>query len=113
MAPSWSGDCSWRSFCASADTRQLLAAGHVEDALSANGALDQHLGGALVGNLANPARASGARVGMEKQLYRDAFPQGVSLVLYDLTSVYFEGEGPLGISRYGHSRDHRSDRPQV
>jgi len=50
---------------------------------------------------------------MEKQLYRDAFPQGVSLVLYDLTSVYFEGEGPAGLSRYGHSGDHRSDRPQV
>jgi transposase len=56
---------------------------------------------------------TGRWVGMEKQLYRDAFPQGVSLVLYDLTSVYFEGDGPLGISRYGHSRDHRSDRPQV
>src|ERR1019366_9578097 len=65
MAPSWSKDCSWRSFCSSADTRQLLAAGHVEDALSANGALDQHLGGALVGNLANPARASGARMGTQ------------------------------------------------
>ena len=56
---------------------------------------------------------NGRWVGLEKQLYRDAFPQGVSLVLYDLTSVYFEGEGPAGISRYGHSRDHRSDRPQV
>jgi transposase len=56
---------------------------------------------------------TGRWVGMEKQLYRDAFPQGVSLVLYDLTSVYFEGDGPLGISQYGHSRDHRSDRPQV
>jgi transposase len=30
-----------------------------------------------------------------------------------LTSVYFEGNGPEHISRYGHSRDHRSDRPQV
>jgi transposase len=56
---------------------------------------------------------TGRWVGMEKQLYRDAFPQGVSLVLYDLTSVYFEGDGPPGISQYGHSRDHRSDRPQV
>jgi transposase len=27
--------------------------------------------------------------------------------------VYFEGDGPQHISRYGHSRDHRSDRPQV
>jgi len=50
---------------------------------------------------------------LERQLYQQSFPQGVSLVLYDLTSVYFEGDGPQGIGRYGHSRDHRSDRPQV
>jgi hypothetical protein len=56
---------------------------------------------------------NGRWVPMEKHLYQQGFPQGVSLVLYDLTSVYFEGEGPVGISRYGHSRDHRSDRPQV
>jgi hypothetical protein len=56
---------------------------------------------------------NGRWVPMEKQLYAQGFPQGVSLVLYDLTSVYFEGNGPAGISRYGHSRDHRSDRPQV
>jgi len=52
-------------------------------------------------------------VSLEKQLYAQSFPQGVSLVLYDLTSVYFEGEGPADLSQYGHSRDHRSDRPQV
>lgn len=56
---------------------------------------------------------TGRWVPLEQRLYRQSFPQGVSLVLYDLTSVYFEGEGPHGISRYGHSRDHRSDRPQV
>jgi len=56
---------------------------------------------------------TGRWVGMEKRLYTTGFPQGVSLVLYDLTSVYFEGDGPSGISHYGHSRDHRSDRPQV
>ena len=56
---------------------------------------------------------TGRWVGMEKRLYTTGFPQGVSLVLYDLTSVYFEGDGPWGISHYGHSRDHRSDRPQV
>lgn len=56
---------------------------------------------------------SGRWVPLEQQLYQKSFPQGVSLVLYDLSSVYFEGEGPLGLSRYGHSRDHRSDRPQV
>jgi transposase len=56
---------------------------------------------------------TGRWVSLEKQLYTQSFPQGVSLVLYDLTSVYFEGDGPCGISHYGHSRDHRSDRPQV
>lgn len=56
---------------------------------------------------------SGRWVNLEKRLFSQGFPQGVSLVLYDLTSVYFEGEGPSGISRYGHSRDHRADRPQV
>lgn len=56
---------------------------------------------------------NGQWVGIEKQLFRCSFPQGVSLVLYDLTSVYFEGDGPAGTSQYGHSRDHRSDRPQV
>jgi transposase len=56
---------------------------------------------------------TGRWVPVERQLYQQSFPRGVSLVLYDLTSVYFEGNGPRGISRYGHSRDHRSDRPQV
>ena len=56
---------------------------------------------------------TGRWVPVEQQLYAKSFPQGVSLVLYDLSSVYFEGDGPLGLSRYGHSRDHRSDRPQV
>jgi transposase len=56
---------------------------------------------------------NGRWVGIEKQLYEQSFPQGISLVLYDLTSVYFEGDGPRGTSQYGHSRDHRSDRPQV
>ncbi len=56
---------------------------------------------------------TGRWVPMEKQLFGQSFPQGVSLVLYDLSSVYFEGEGPAGISRYGHSSDHRPDRPQV
>jgi len=56
---------------------------------------------------------NGHWVPVEKQLYQESFPQGVSLVLYDLTSVYFEGQGPAHLSRYGHSRDHRSDRPQV
>lgn len=56
---------------------------------------------------------SGEWVGTEKALYARAFQGSVQLVLYDLTSVYFEGKGPFGIGRYGHSRDHRKDRPQV
>lgn len=50
---------------------------------------------------------------LEKSLAAGAFKQPVSLVLYDLTSVYFEGAGPDHIARYGHSRDHRGDRPQI
>src|SRR5438876_4619316 len=56
---------------------------------------------------------NGHWVEMEKGLYQEAFPQGVRLALYDLTSTYFEGRGPQGLAQYGHSRDHRSDRPQV
>ena len=37
---------------------------------------------------------NGHWVSLEKQLYQRAFPQAVRLVLYDLTSVYFEGKGP-------------------
>ncbi len=56
---------------------------------------------------------TGQWVGTEKALFARAFPGSVQLVLYDLTSVYFEGKGPLRLARFGHSRDHRSDRPQV
>jgi transposase len=56
---------------------------------------------------------NGHWVGIEKALYGQAFPQRVSLVLYDLTSVYFEGKGPFGAGAYGYSRDHRPERPQV
>jgi transposase len=56
---------------------------------------------------------NGHWVGLEKQLYQRAFAQSVRLVLYDLTSVYFEGNGPAHLARYGHSRDHRADRPQI
>lgn len=50
---------------------------------------------------------------LEKALYQKAFPEPVRLVLYDLTSVYFEGHGPVRLGRYGHSRDHRPDRRQI
>ena len=56
---------------------------------------------------------NGQWVSLEKQLYQRAFPQAVRLVLYDLTSVYFEGKGPDYLAQYGHSRDHRGDRLQI
>ena len=56
---------------------------------------------------------NGQWVALEKRLYQNAFPAGVRLILYDLSSVYFEGKGPPKLSRFGHSSDHRSDRPQV
>jgi len=56
---------------------------------------------------------NGQWVNLEKQLYRQAFPQSVRLVLYDLTSVFFEGQGPKHLAQYGHSRDHRADRQQI
>jgi len=56
---------------------------------------------------------NGRWVKLEKQLYRQAFPEAVSLALYDLTSVYFEGKGPQPMATYGYSRDHRGDRPQI
>lgn len=40
------------------------------------------------------------------------FTLDFSLVFYDLTSTYFEGEGPA-LAKKGHSRDHRPDRPQI
>lgn len=43
---------------------------------------------------------------------RDLFNLEVDVVFYDLTSTYFEGEGPP-MSAYGYSRDKRFDCPQV
>jgi len=56
---------------------------------------------------------NGHWVKLEKDLYGQAFPNGLGLTLYDLSSTYFEGSGPHGLAQYGHSRDHRSDRPQI
>ena len=36
-----------------------------------------------------------------------------SILLYDITSTYFEGKGAEELCKYGYSRDHRSDRLQV
>lgn len=36
-----------------------------------------------------------------------------NILLYDITSTYFEGKGAENVCKYGYSRDHRSDRIQV
>lgn len=56
---------------------------------------------------------TGHWVETEQTLRREAFCDGVDLVLYDLTSTYFDGGGPELLARYGHSRDHRGDRKQI
>jgi len=45
---------------------------------------------------------------IEKELFlrlRNLFSLNVDLVFYDLTSTYFEGNGPVGFALHGHSRD--------
>ncbi len=52
---------------------------------------------------------------LEEELFsatRDLFNLEVDLVFYDLTSAYFEGDGPR-IADYGYSRDKRPDRKQI
>ena len=39
--------------------------------------------------------------------------RNLNLLLYDITSTYFDGKGAENICKYGYSRDHRSDRVQV
>lgn len=56
---------------------------------------------------------SGNWAGIERRLYSEAFPSGTTLVLYDLTSSYFDGAKNKKLAKYGHSRDHRNDRMQV
>jgi len=53
---------------------------------------------------------------IERALYltlRDLFSLQVDLVFYDLTSTYFEGQGPPHKGAYGHSRDGKPRNPQV
>ena len=44
---------------------------------------------------------------------RDLFSLRVDLVFYDLTSTYFEGEGPPALGAHGHSRDGKPRNRQV
>jgi hypothetical protein len=44
---------------------------------------------------------------------RDLFHLDLTLMLFDTTSVYVEGEHPEELAEFGYSRDHRPDRRQV
>lgn len=53
---------------------------------------------------------------IEKELFlrlRNLFSLNVDLVFYDLTSTYFEGNGPAGLALHGHSRDGKPRNRQV
>jgi transposase len=53
---------------------------------------------------------------IEKELFlrlRNLFSSSVDLVFYDLTSTYFEGNGPTGFAAHGHSRDGKARNRQV
>jgi transposase len=56
------------------------------------------------------------RPSLEHELYlrlRDLFSLKVDWVLYDLTSTYFEGQGPPRLGAHGHSRDGKPRNRQV
>ena len=57
-----------------------------------------------------------AKEEIEVALYhrlRDLFSLKPDLVLYDITSTYFESAGPVGFARHGHSRDGKPHNVQV
>jgi transposase len=61
-------------------------------------------------------RLLAAKGSIEEALYaklRDLFSLKPDLVLYDITSTYFEGSGPQGFARHGYSRDGKPRNPQV
>src|SRR5213594_1305348 len=53
---------------------------------------------------------------LEQELFgrlRTLFALNVDLVFYDLTSTYFEGNGPTGLAKHGYSRDGKPRNRQV
>jgi transposase len=61
-------------------------------------------------------RLTAAQSAIEVALYqrlRDLFSLQPDLVLYDITSTYFEGHGPEGLAKYGYSRDGQAQNVQV
>jgi transposase len=56
------------------------------------------------------------RQAIEDQVFSrvtELFSLPLNLILYDLTSSFFEGDGVCELAAFGHSRDHRQDRRQI
>jgi transposase len=61
-------------------------------------------------------RLAAQKKSIEKELFlrlRSLFALNVDMVFYDLTSTYFEGNGPVGLALHGHSRDGKPRNRQV
>jgi transposase len=61
-------------------------------------------------------RLTAAKSAIEVALYqqvRDLFSLQPDLVLYDITSTYFEGQGPENLAKHGYSRDGQAHNVQV
>jgi transposase len=61
-------------------------------------------------------RLAAQKPSVEKELFlrlRSLFALNVDLVFYDLTSTYFEGNGPAGLAMHGHSRDGKPRNRQI
>jgi transposase len=61
-------------------------------------------------------RLTAAKRAIEVALYqqlRDLFSLQPDLVLYDITSTYFEGHGPEDLAKHGYSRDGKAQNVQV
>jgi transposase len=61
-------------------------------------------------------RLTAAKRAIEVALYqqlRDLFSLQPDLVLYDITSTYFEGQGPEDLAKHGYSRDGKAQNVQV
>ena len=52
---------------------------------------------------------------LEEELFarRRHLFNGLDLVFFDTTSIYFEGDGGQSLGQYGHSKDHRPDLRQI
>jgi transposase len=61
-------------------------------------------------------RLGAQKKSIEKELFlrlRSLFALNVDMVFYDLTSTYFEGNGPAGLALHGHSRDGKPRNRQI